>query len=97
MADEILWRAHIHPALPCGKINEKTSNVLFSQIRFVVAWSHEINWSSWGDPPQRMAFSCSLERWRHLPEDDKSLSEVKLEGEPVAGPHIYKIAETISD
>ena len=32
MADEILWRAHIHPALPCGKINEKPAMFCFRKF-----------------------------------------------------------------
>ena len=35
MADEVLWRAKIHPGLRCEKISAPKIEVLFKQILFV--------------------------------------------------------------
>ena len=50
-----------------------------------------------GDPPKDgfFMFVGKMEALARRPIE--ALSEVKLEGEPVAGPHIYKNCQTISD
>lgn len=98
MADEILWRAHIHPALPCGKINEKTSNVLFSQIRFVAHGAMKSIGLHGGDPPKGWLFHVRWKDGGTCPKTNKSLVRGQIGGRTSCwSPHLQKLPETISD
>ena len=98
MADEILWRAHIHPAHPCGKINEKTSNVLFSQIRFVAHGAMKSIGLHGGDPPKGWLFHVRWKDGGTCPKTDRSLVRGQIGGRTSCwSPHLQKLPETISD
>jgi formamidopyrimidine-DNA glycosylase len=64
MADEVLWRAGIHPARPAGLLGPAEVGTLFRQLRQVcrvaletVACEHN---GSWSDPPEGWLFHA---RW----------------------------------
>jgi formamidopyrimidine-DNA glycosylase len=51
MADEILWRAKIHPARPAAKLREPQRAVLFRETKFVAKRSLETLGQDYADPP----------------------------------------------
>jgi formamidopyrimidine-DNA glycosylase len=61
MADEVLWRARIHPALRCGKISTKESNSLFKEIAMVIKGAMKSVGNHGGDPPKNWLFHV---RWK---------------------------------
>ncbi|MGH8021083.1 MAG: DNA-formamidopyrimidine glycosylase family protein, partial [Opitutaceae bacterium] len=65
MADEVLWRAGIHPARAAGSLDEKEIAQLFRALRFVCRGAlrsivPEAN-GTWGDPPKGWLFHV---RWK---------------------------------
>lgn len=61
MADEVLWRARIHPGLSGGKIKSHTQRNLFNEIRFVVNGAMNSIGRHGGDPPKGWLFHV---RWK---------------------------------
>jgi formamidopyrimidine-DNA glycosylase len=53
MADEILWRAKIHPARPAGKLNGDQRAALLRETQFVAKRSLETLGRDYSDPPRR--------------------------------------------
>ena len=51
MADEILWRAGIHPATPAGALGEEASQRLWEQTRWVSGTAIRIISDDWTYPP----------------------------------------------
>ena len=62
MADEVLWRAGIHPARIGSKINSTETTKLFSQIKFVVRGAMKSVGKHGGDPPKGWLFHV---RWKN--------------------------------
>lgn len=60
MADEILWRAKIHPKTPAGELDEQESAAFFREIRFVCREALRIIGKDFSDPPKSWLF---LHRW----------------------------------
>jgi formamidopyrimidine-DNA glycosylase len=56
MADEILWRAGIHPAQPAGSLDMKRMKELYRAIRGVCRDALRIIGERWDDPPQSWLF-----------------------------------------
>ena len=52
MADEILWRARIHPATPAGKLTARQRDVLFRATKFVARESLRTLGKDNSDPPR---------------------------------------------
>lgn len=61
MADEILWRAKIAPALPSGDLNQKQRAALRRATRFVAAAALSRIGKDFGDPPRSWLIH---ERWK---------------------------------
>ena len=61
MADEVLWRAKIHPALRCQKISHQQSVLLFDKIKFVSKGAMNSVGKHGGDPPKGWLFHV---RWK---------------------------------
>ncbi len=59
MADEILWRARLHPATPGGKVKDVAG--LWKVIRSVCRDALKVIGTKWGDPPDDWLFN---HRWR---------------------------------
>ena len=51
MADEILWRAGVHPATPAGALGEEASRRLWEQTRWVSSTAMRIISDDWTYPP----------------------------------------------
>ena len=61
MADEILWRARLHPATPAGAVaaDKRRLTELFQQIRWVAQTASEVISDNWTYPPTWLF----LHRW----------------------------------
>jgi formamidopyrimidine-DNA glycosylase len=60
MADEILWRAKIHPLTPSARLTEAQRVALWKGVRFVCRCALRTIGASFGDPPRGWLFH---ERW----------------------------------
>ncbi len=65
MADEVLWRARVHPARPAGSLDEPECSALFRALRFVCRGALRTVARGgadgrWADPPPGWLFH---ERW----------------------------------
>lgn len=60
MADEILWRASIHPLTPCGSLTELQHRALWKSLRFVCRNALRSIGETFADPPRGWLFR---ERW----------------------------------
>jgi formamidopyrimidine-DNA glycosylase len=56
MADEILWRAGIHPKQPAGSLDAATTRTLYLEIRTVCREALKIIGKNWDDPPKSWLF-----------------------------------------
>lgn len=61
MADEILWRARIHPAARPTSLSAWNVGRLFEMIKAVTRDALEVIGTDWGDPPDDWLFN---HRWR---------------------------------
>ncbi|MBI5384048.1 MAG: Fpg/Nei family DNA glycosylase [Verrucomicrobia bacterium] len=60
MADEILWRARIHPRTPAGRITGERARKLWRQVRWVSRQALAIIGKDFSDPPKSWLLN---ERW----------------------------------
>ena len=60
MADEILWRAQLHPRWPAGRIDGDALAMLWRKIRWVSRRALAIIGKDWSDPPHGWLLN---ERW----------------------------------
>ena len=51
MADEILWRARLHPATPAGSLGDDQARALWDQVRWVSRTAIRIISDDWTYPP----------------------------------------------
>jgi formamidopyrimidine-DNA glycosylase len=61
MADEILWRARIHPSRPAGKLHERERAALLRETKLVAKRSLETLGRDYSDPPRRWLIH---QRWK---------------------------------
>lgn len=61
MADEILWRARLHPARPARKVNAAETRRLYREVRFVCREALRTVGPAFGDPPKTWLYH---RRWR---------------------------------
>ena len=62
MADEVLWRAHVHPAQRCAEISSAKRKKLFTKIKFVANGAMHSVGKHGGDPPKGWLFHV---RWKN--------------------------------
>ena len=60
MADEILWRARIHPATLAGRIGPRKRAALYASVREVCRDALRVIGDDWGTPPDKWLFN---HRW----------------------------------
>jgi formamidopyrimidine-DNA glycosylase len=80
MADEILWRARLHPATPSGKIGPKQARELYRRIREVCRDALMVIGTDWSTPPDSWLFN---HRWKDggvCPKTDCPLVREKIGG-----------------
>ena len=84
MADEILWRASLHPSWPAGCLRAKEAARLWRCIRFVCRGALRHVAPAFGDPPPQWLFQ---HRWREggrCPKDRQTLCRATIGGRTTA-------------
>ena len=84
MADEILWRARIHPLTPSGDIDGERIMTLWKSIRFVCVGALKHVGKDFSDPPRDWLFH---ERWGRegtCPRDGTTLKRDTIGGRTTA-------------
>jgi formamidopyrimidine-DNA glycosylase len=80
MADEILWRARIHPATHAGRIGPSKQVVLYESVLEVCRGALRIIGENWSTPPDHWLFN---HRWKGggvCPKTGAPLSRAKIGG-----------------
>jgi formamidopyrimidine-DNA glycosylase len=80
MADEVLWRARIHPACRAGEVGRVGISHLHRSLKEVSSDALSVIGSDWGDPPDYWLFN---HRWKDggiCPQTRKSLVRKKIGG-----------------
>ena len=80
MADEVLWRAKIHPAHLAGKLNQNHRNKLFQEILFVVRGAMNSVGRHGGDPPADWLFHTRWKDGGKCPKSKKPLRREQVGG-----------------
>jgi formamidopyrimidine-DNA glycosylase len=80
MADEILWRAAIHPATPAGRLSEKKRKDLFRATKFVANRSLETLGNDFSDPPRGWLIHQKWKRHRVCPKHRIRLGQAIIGG-----------------
>lgn len=80
MADEVLWRAKIHPAQLSGQIPPKQQQALFEQSVFVAKGAMGSVGKFGGDPPEGWLFHARWKNGQTCPESGKPLVREKIGG-----------------
>jgi formamidopyrimidine-DNA glycosylase len=80
MADEILWRARLHPARPAAKVTAAEAQKLFREVRFVCREALRTVGPNFDYPPAAWLFH---RRWRSggaCPRDGSTLLRAQIGG-----------------
>ncbi|MBC2595777.1 Fpg/Nei family DNA glycosylase [Ruficoccus amylovorans] len=80
MADEILWRAALHPATPAGSLDARTQSRLYRTVREVCADAMEVIGTDWGDPPPDWLFPHRWEDGGTCPKTGQPLVRETIGG-----------------
>jgi formamidopyrimidine-DNA glycosylase len=67
MADEILWRCRLHPAIPAGRLAATDVARLRKEIRHVAREALRIIAPDWTDPPETWLFRHRWKDGGHCP------------------------------
>jgi formamidopyrimidine-DNA glycosylase len=84
MADEILWRAKIHPGLPSGRIADAQAKLLWQTIRWVCRGALRIVAKDYSDPPPSWLFPHRWEKGGRCPKDGSELARATIGGRTTA-------------
>jgi formamidopyrimidine-DNA glycosylase len=80
MADEILWRAGIHPAQPAGSLDAKRTKALYRDIRGVCRDALRIIGERWDDPPDSWLFNHRWAKGGTCPRTGAKLQHATIGG-----------------
>ncbi len=80
MADEVLWRAHIHPAQRCANISSSGRKELFKQIKFVTKGAMNSVGKHGGDPPKGWLFHVRWKNGGFCPKTNTALLREEIGG-----------------
>jgi formamidopyrimidine-DNA glycosylase len=80
MADEILWRAAIHPKQPAGSLEEAQVRVLYREIRAVCRDAFRVIGRDWSDPPDSWLFNHRWEKGGVCPRTGAKLQHATIGG-----------------
>jgi formamidopyrimidine-DNA glycosylase len=84
MADEILWRAKIHPRRPAGRLSEAETREVWKAIRFVCQGALRIVAKDYSDPPPSWLFRHRWEKGGRCPKDGTALNRATIGGRTTA-------------
>jgi formamidopyrimidine-DNA glycosylase len=80
MADEILWRAGIHPRQAAGTLDAKQVKSLYREIRWVCREALRIIGTAWGDPPDSWLFNHRWQKGGTCPRTGAKLQHATIGG-----------------
>lgn len=80
MADEILWRAGLHPATRAGAITPQQSRKLYRRTREVCRDALEVIGTDWSTPPDDWLFNHRWKDGGRCPKTGCKLSREKIGG-----------------
>ncbi len=84
MADEILWRARIHPARPAGSLIEGEVRDIWKTVRFVCRGALRIVAKDYSDPPPSWLFRHRWKAGGRCPKDGTALQRATIGGRTTA-------------
>jgi formamidopyrimidine-DNA glycosylase len=80
MADEILWRAAIHPKQAAGEIDARQIKALYREIRWVCREALRIIGTKWDDPPDSWLFHHRWQKGGTCPRTGAKLQRATIGG-----------------
>jgi formamidopyrimidine-DNA glycosylase len=80
MADEILWRARIHPGRLAGRVKPAEAKKLYRETRFVCREALRTISPDYGDPPAAWLFHRRWRRGGECPRDGSPLQRAEIGG-----------------
>ena len=80
MADEILWRAGIHPSQPAGSLGAAETKALYREIRWVCREALRIIGTKWGDLPDSWLFNHRWQKGGTCPRSGAKLKHATIGG-----------------
>lgn len=80
MADEILWRAGIHPGQPAGSLDAVRTTTLYREIRTVCREALRIIGEDWSDPPDSWLFNHRWKKGGTCPRTGAKLQHATIGG-----------------
>jgi formamidopyrimidine-DNA glycosylase len=80
MADEILWRAAIHPRQAAGDLDAGQTKALFREIRWVCRSALRIIGANWSDPPKSWLMPHRWEKGGTCPRTGAKLQHATIGG-----------------
>jgi len=84
MADEILWRAKVHPRRAAGRLSTSEARAVWRAIRFVCEGALRIVSKDYSDPPPSWLFRHRWEKGGHCPKDGSELGRATIGGRTTA-------------
>ena len=84
MADEILWRAKVHPQQPAGRLSAAEARAVWKAIQFVCAGALRIVAKDYSDPPPSWLFQHRWEKGGRCPKDGTELDRATIGGRTTA-------------
>jgi formamidopyrimidine-DNA glycosylase len=80
MADEILWRAAIHPRQTAGSLNPAKLTALYREIRAICREALRIIGKDWSDPPDSWLFNHRWKKGGTCPRTGAKLQHATIGG-----------------
>jgi formamidopyrimidine-DNA glycosylase len=80
MADEILWRAAIHPRQPAGSLDAPAIRALYREIRAVCRNALRVIGTDWSDPPDTWLFNHRWKKGSACPRTGAKLMHAAIGG-----------------
>jgi formamidopyrimidine-DNA glycosylase len=84
MADEILWRARIHPGRAAGRLQTDEARAVWKAVRFVCAGALRIVSKDYSDPPPSWLFRHRWKKGGSCPKDGGVLARATIGGRTTA-------------
>ena len=84
MADEILWRAKLHPSRAAGQLTDVEAREVWKAVRFVCAGALRIVSKDYSDPPPSWLFRHRWEKGGRCPKDGSELGRATIGGRTTA-------------
>jgi len=92
MADEILWRARVHPTARPQDLSNHYRNRIFDSLKEVCDDAFRVIAPDWGDPPDSWLFNHRWKRSGQCPRSGKALDWITVGGRTTCySPAIQKL------